>query len=498
MPADGSAVTSASTEGDLRQRIIGGLRWKLLSQVVAQGTRIGVGIALARLLTPHDFGLAAMALVFTSVAFIFTDLSLGSALIQRPTVTEADRSTVFWTSLVAGATMTLVGVALAPVAANFFSEPAVEPLFAVVSLLAFLAAVSGTQSALLTRDMQFRNLEIRDIVSTLIGAAVAVALAVAGFGVWAIIGQAMVAAAVSTALVWRLSSWRPKWIFSRDSLRTLGSFGLKTLAARLMAYLILYADNLLIGRYLGTRALGIYSIAYNVMFLPASRIAQPIQIVFYSAFAKIQHEPQRLGRAWLRGTELVAAINVPAFLGLLVIAPDFVPVVFGTRWDAVVPVLQLLSLAGISTSLQTLNWSVLQAMGQPGRTLRFMCFAAPVTITAFVLGLHWGVVGVAGFFAVARLITMLGFTRTTARTIKLRVRDFFFSLRWVFGMSLAMAVAVFGARQGLIAASVPAASRLILLVLLGLGVYVGLMAALAPHLLTEIRSVLRRGTGDAT
>jgi O-antigen/teichoic acid export membrane protein len=485
-------TTSTPAASALRQKVVGGLGWKLLSQIIAQGSRTIVGILLAHLLTPQEFGLAAMALVFTSLAYIFTDLSLGSALIQRPNLTEADRSTVFWTTLATGAVMTLVGVALAPLAGAFFSMPSVTPLFAVASLSTFLSALGGTQMALLTREMNFRSLEIREIASTLFGTAVAITMALAGFGAWTIIGQTLFTAAASVFLVWRLSTWRPKWIYSRESLRTLGSFGIKTLLSKVLGYIIVNTDNLLIGRYLGSYALGVYTIAYNLMVLPAARIALPVQTVFYAAFARLQDDTARLGRAWLRGTQLVAAINVPAFLGLAIIAPDFVPVVLGPRWDAAVPVLQFLCLAGIAHSFQTLDWSVIQAVGRPGRVLRFMTFSAVITVVAFVLGLHWGIVGVAALFAVSRTIAMVVFTWLTCRTIAMPVREFVRSTGWVAALSLPMGVAVYLARVGLIDAGVPAAARLAVLVLLGAGVYGGLVVWRAPELLAEVRGLFRR------
>ena len=486
--------TSTAAASDLRQKVVGGLGWKLLTQIIAQGSRTIVAIVLAHLLTPHDFGLAAMALVFTSFAWIFADLSLGSALIQRPTLTEADRSTVFWTTLTAGAVMTVVGVALAPLAGVFFSMPSVTPLFAAASSLTFLSALAATQMALLTREMNFRSLEIRAIASTLFGTAVAIPMALAGFGPWTIVGQAICTAAVSAFLVWRLSTWRPKWIYSRDSLRMFGSFGVKTLFSKILGYVILNTDNLLIGRYLGSTALGVYTIAYNVMFLGADRVAVPVQTVFYSAFARLQHDPIRLGRAWLRGTQLVSAINVPAFLGLAIVAPDFVPVVLGSRWDSAVPVLQWLCLAGVAHSFQTLDWSVIQAVGLPGRVLRFMTFSAVITVVAFVLGLHWGIVGVAALFAVSRTIAMVVFTWLTCRTIAMPVREFVRSAGWVGALSLPMAVAVYIARVALVHGGVPAGPRLAVLVLLGIGVYLGTVAWRAPELVAEIRALFRRST----
>jgi O-antigen/teichoic acid export membrane protein len=388
--------TSGETSQALRTKVTGGLRWKLLSQVIGQLSRTAVGIILAHLLSPGDFGLAAMALVFTGLTTIFTDLSLGSALVQRSRITERDRSTVFWTSVAASVVVSAIWVGISPLVGDFFSRPGVTPLFAATAGSALLYGIAGTQIALLTRALDFRSLELREIGATVIGGVAAVALAASGAGAWAIVGQNLIIGAASAVLVWRLSSWRPQFVYSRDSLRTLGSFGVKTLLARLFSYANLTGDNLLIGRFLGSVPLGVYSIAYSVMFLPATRIAAPIQQVLFPAFARMQHDHAALRRAWIRGTELIAAVNAAAFLGMVVVAPDFVPVVLGQKWHAAVPVLQLLSLAGVAQSVQTLNWSVLQAVGASGRLLRFMAFSTVITVGAFALGLRWGVVGVAG------------------------------------------------------------------------------------------------------
>lgn len=477
----------------LRSRVAGGLRWKLVSQVVAQLSRTVVGILLAHLLLPADFGLAAMALTFTGLTTIFTDLALGAALIQRPLITERDRSTVFWTTIACGAAISAIGVAISPFVADFFSHPEIAPLFAATSATAFLYAVAGTQMALLTRALNFRSLELREIASTIVGGVAAIALAFAGAGAWAIVGQNLVVAFVSMVLVWRLSSWRPRFVYSRESLRTLGSFGIKTFTARLLSYANLNGDNLLIGRFLGSVPLGVYAIAYNVMFLPATRVAAPVQQVLFPAFAQLQDDHEKLGRSWIRGSQLVAALNVSAFVGLLVVAPDFVPVVLGDKWHAVVPVLQLLCLAGIAQTMQTLNWSVLQAVGDSGRLLRFMFFSTAITVGAFVAGLQWGVVGVAGLFAASRLVGSLVFAHTTCRRIGLPLRRYLFSFSPIVRVALPMGVAVYLLRLGLVEAGVAQALRLVLLVLAGVGIYCILVGLQARDLAVELFRLLLPG-----
>ena len=475
--------------GGLHGQVLTGLRWKIVSQFVAQGSRVALAIILARLLTPREFGLAAMALVFAAFANIFTDLSLGAALVQQTTITEEDRSTVFWTTVGAGAGITALGVWLAPTVGHFFSTPDVAPLFAASASLAFLFSLAVTQTAILTRELDFRSLEIRAIVSTVVGMAAAVGIAFAGFGAWAIVGQNISTAVVSAVLLWRLSPWRPRRVYSVDSLRTLGSFGVKTLFSRILTYLNLSGDNLLIGRFLGSKPLGVYSVAYNVMYAPLGQVAQPVQQVLFAAFVKVKDERSKLGRAWLRGNKLVCSLTVPGFLAMIVLAPDFVPVVFGHRWRAAVPVLQLLCLAGVAESFKMLNWAVLQAMGMAGRLLRFMIFSTAVTLAAFIGGLTWGVVGVAGLYAIARAITLVVYTWTTCRPLGLPLVRFAKLVAGVLLFSVPMTVGMYVMRVALVHEHVAPALRLVALVVVGAVLYFGTVAWRGRELVHEFRGL---------
>ena len=497
-PAVGAAHEETAASGPsggepgLRRKVVSGIGWKLLGHGFAQVTRSLVGILLARILSPSDFGLAAMALVFIGITGIFTDLSLGSALVQRDTITEEDRSTAFWTTLGAGTLITLIGVGLSPLIADFFSTPKATPLIAATCSMVFLASLGLTQTALLTREMQFRSLELRNFFGALVGAALAIPIALAGFGAWAIISQAIGSTAVSSFLVWRLSSWRPRFIYSVASLRKLGSFGIKTMFSQFLGFLSLYADNLLVGRYLGSLQLGIYSVAYNVMFVPVMRVAQPVQDVVFAGFAKLQNEPDRLRDAWMRGTVLVSSLNAAAFLGMFVVAPDFVPVVLGGKWHAAVPVLQFLSLAGVSQSVQSLNWATMQSLGRAGTSLRLRLFSVPLTLVAFALGLHWGVVGVAGLYAAARFIILLVSVTVTCRAIGYPLRLFGRRISSVAGHCLVMTICVYAARVGLVHAGVSAPARLVLLVVFGTAVYGGIIAWRDPGLVRELRGLAAR------
>ena len=486
------AETPAPAPGGLRRQVVSGIGWKLATQVVVQGTRTVTGVLLARLLVPRDNGLAAMALMFVGVTSIFTDLSLGAALIQRRTITESDRSTAFWTTVAAGAACAAGGVAASPLVADLFSTPAVAPLFAATSSIFLITAISATQTALLTREMQFRSLQLREMAGAVVGGVVGVVLALGGLGAWALVLQVLAAECVALVLVWRFSPWRPRATYSAQSLREMGSFAGKTSAARILGYVNLNADNFLIARFLGPVPLGVYTVAYNVMFAPLARLAAPIQQVLFPAFARLAADPPRVGAAWLRGNRLVAAVSVPAFVGLAVVAPDFVSAVLGDRWHRSIPVLQLLCVAGLAQSLQSLNHSALQALDRAGALLAFMIFSASLTVSSFAIGLHWGIVGVAAGFAIARTTVLPVFTTIVCRAARTRVLAFAASVRRVLEAALAMGAIAYVLRLVLEDAGVTAGARLGIVVVAGAAVYLAVLAFREPELVGEVRGLARR------
>jgi O-antigen/teichoic acid export membrane protein len=477
----------------LRSRILRGLAWKLLSQVFLQSSRLVVAIILARLLAPHDYGLAGMVLVFASLVLVFSDLALGSALVQRPVLSQADRSTVFWTAVAAGATFTLLGVALSGPVAAFYGEPEVQPLLAILSLSFLVTSLGTTQSALLMRDMDFRRLELRMMGGTLAGAAVGIAAAVYGAGAWAIIAQQLTIASVSTALLWAVSPWRPSLTFSWKSLRDLGGFSLNVFGQRLLYYLHVNADKVLIGRFLGAAPLGVYSLAYNIVTAPFSRIAVPIAEVLFPAFSRLQDQPERLAAAWIRASRLVGSVSIPALLGLIVLAPDFVDLALGERWRDTTSVIQILAGVGLVQSLQTLNSNILQALDRTRTLFRYSIVFFVSHLVAFSVGLTWGIVGVAACYAISSALVEPLYAWLTARALGISVWRFVVAFGGIVQASLAMLATLLGARIALAQADMPAGMRLVMLIALGALVYLVVGAWRAPAVRAEIASLGRRG-----
>ncbi|MDX6402213.1 MAG: hypothetical protein QOF27_2819 [Gaiellaceae bacterium] len=473
-----------------------GLAWKAASQITLQISRMSVALVLARLLAPHDWGLAAMVLVFSGFVIVFTDSALGTALIQRRDLLEEDRSTVFWMSAGIGLVLAVVGIALAGPLAHFYGEPAIRPLFMALSVGFFVSALGTTQSALLVRDMQFRVLELRQIAATLVGACTGIAVALAHYGAWAIVTQQLAEAAASTVLLWYLSPWHPSATFSIASLRRLGGFAGNVFGENLFYQAGRNLGSLLIGRFLGPVSLGTYALATNVILVPFSRIAGPLQQVFFPAFSRMSHDRERMADVWIRATRLVALISIPSLVGLVVVAPDFVHVVLGPRWSHATPVIQILAWVGLIQSLQTLTGEVLMALNRTRLLLGFTILWFFGSVGAFVLGLHWGILGVATCYAVMTVLIEPVRTYITARALGITVWSFVRPLGGVAQATALMAVTVLGARTALVAAGVPTGARLVLLVGVGAVSYLACCLWRAPEVSIEIRDAiaLRRKT----
>ncbi len=364
-------MTGTPENDGIGARILSGLAWKAGSQVFTQILRMVVALVLARMLTPEQWGLAAMVLVFSGFVIVFTDNALGTALIQRRRLTDDDRSTVFWASAAVGLLLAAIAIAFSGALASFYGEPEVRPLFAVLAISFFVSSLGTAQGALLVREMQFRKLELRQMAAALAAAVTGIAVAAGGYGAWAIVTQQLVDATVSTVIVWFLIPWRPSPRFSVESLRKLGGFAGNVFGENMLYQAGRNIANLATGRVLGAAALGTYALATNVILMPFSRIAAPLQQVFFPAFSQMQGDRPRMAQMWIRVTRLVAAFAMPALAGLVIVAPDFVQVVLGNRWHDATLVIQILAWAGLIQSLQTLSGEILLALNKSGTLLRF-------------------------------------------------------------------------------------------------------------------------------
>lgn len=481
----------AGTAG-LRARVLTGVAWKAASQILIQVTRFSVSIVLARLLAPEQWGLAAMVVVLSGAIVLFSDSALGTVLIQRRSITDNDRSTVFWAGVGIGAALTCFGIAVAGPVSRFYGEPKVQPLFAVLSVSFLVTSLGTTQGALLLRDMEYRRLELRRMASTIVGAATGITIALQGGGAWAIVGQLLGASVVDAVLAWYFIAWRPKLVFSRETIRNIGGFTGNVFGQNLLYYVGRNADNVLIGRYLGAASLGTYGLAYSVMLAPFNQITSPLQQLLFPAFSRLQDDRERLADVWIRVTRLVAAISMPALIGLIVVAPDFVSTFLGADWHGAARIIQILAWVGLIQSLQHLNGEILYALDQSRTFLWFTVLWATASVAAFVIGLQWGLVGVAACYAISSTLVEPVNAWCTARALGISVWRFLGGMAGVAQATAIMGLAVLGTRMALVSAGVPAPLRLAIVVAVGFVVFAASCWWRAPDVVDEVRNALRR------
>jgi O-antigen/teichoic acid export membrane protein len=291
---------------------------------------------------------------------------------------------------------------------------------------------------------------------------------------------------VSSTLLWFASSWRPRFMFSRESLRELWGFSGWLVGHRLLYYVHRNSANILIGRYVGAAALGTFTVASNMILVPFTRIAGPIQRVLWPAFAEMQDDRERIAAGWVRVTRILAAIAMPALAGLVVVAPDFINVVLGERWASAAPLVQALAWVGILQTIQVLSVDILQARGKTSVVFRFTVFFTIAHLISFIIGLQWGALGVAVAYAISSTFVEPVLTYLTCRELRMSPWLMVRGLAGVFQATVLMAAGVYLLRSLLVQAGVGELGRLAICIAAGAVLYVVATLWRVPELRAEI------------
>ena len=473
----------------LRQDTISGIGWTTVSKLVSQPLQIVVTIILARLLTPEDFGLLGMVVVFTGFATIFSGAGFGPALIQSAEIEERHLSSVFWLGMIVGACLFAITIAAAPWIAAFYDEPQLEPLSTVIAFNFMIVPFTIVPAALMRRSMRFKLLTFVNITAIVLSGGTAIIFALAGFGVWTLVWKALLSTACTAFGLWILVNWKPRFVFQRKALRELLNFSGNLLGFRTFNYWTQNADNLLIGKLVGSAGLGIYTRAYGILLLPVRHFASVVGQVMFPALSRIQSDKKRVKRAFLRANRGIALVTVPMMLGLFVIAEPFVLATFGPKWEAVIPVLRILCLIGIiQPSATTVSWLYL-SQGRADWQFRWGIGSGIFYLCCFIVGVQWGVMGVATAYALGNLVLWYPCILIPGKLVGLSFWEFVQNFRGIFGSSLVMA-GVLWATTGAIPASWPSFMVLVAELSIGVIVYWGTLEIFKVEAYSEMRHLI--------
>jgi len=384
----------------LREKAAKGIVWSVIQKWGREAISFLTFVALSRLLAPEAFGLVALASVFTAFVEIFLDQGFSAAIVQRADLEREHLDTAFWITVFTGTLLTAGGMAASGLVAAFFEEPRLAPILWWLSISFILSALSSTQIAILQRKLAFKSLAARSLTATMVGGIVGVSMAFAGFGVWSLVAQNLAIGLAGVIVLWRASDWRPGFRVSKKYYKELFTFGVSVVGNNLSKVFVRRSDDFLIGYFLGPTLLGYYTIGYRLLLAIIRLVTGIINSVAFPTFSRIQHQPERMRRAFYKVTQYTSLLAFPIFIGLASLASELVLALFGGKWAPSIPVMQVLALIGILQSVLFFNGSVLRASGKPSWEFGIMLLNAVCSVIGFLLAVRWGIVAVAASFVI--------------------------------------------------------------------------------------------------
>jgi PST family polysaccharide transporter len=428
----------------LKNQAASAVKWSSVSQIARQAMQFITAAILAHLLSPSDFGLLGMATLVTGFITLFQDLGTSAAIIQRKDISDKLLSSIFWINVAFGLLGTVILYLVSPLVANFYHEPKLSEILQVLSLNFFLSGVSILHKSLLQRDLSFNTLAKIEIVAIIFGSIVGIGSALLGAGVWSLVYQTLAIVILTTVLLWVSTSWKPKIIFDWSEVKQISSYSLNLAGVNIFNYFIRNADYLLIGKFLGSKELGYYTLAYRLMLFPLQNISHVIARVMFPVFSQIQDDNAKFRLVYLKATSTIALITFPLMVGLWAVAEPFVLALFGSQWRPVIWLLMILAPVGMAQSVETTVGTIYQAKGRTDWMLRWEFAAGLWTVTAFVIGLRWGILGVATAYAISSFASVYPNFAIPFHLIQLRMRDFWAVLWRTLVASLLMLLVLLG------------------------------------------------------
>lgn len=490
-------MTAREGPGEDHPQLIGrkavqGVMWTYLSFAGGKLLLFASTVILARLLLPYEFGQVAFALLVIGYMETVGDFGVSSALIYERERPEEGANIAFITSIATGLLWFGAAYAAAPLVADFFNDPEVVPILRMLSVVFIIKSLGNTHDALLRRDLAFKKRIVPDFALALLKGVSSVAFALAGWGVWSLVWGQIIGTVAATIGYWVVMPWRPSLRASWTTAKRMLRYGSHIVSVNMVSAAVHHADFLVVGRMLGSAALGLYTIAYRTPEFFITMVVWVIGKVTFPVYSKLRDDAAALRAAFLATLRYLSLVTLPAGFGLAVIGDLLVSLFYGERWAAAALALQILAIAGALRSLGSHAGDVYKATGRPAILTKLGLLRAAVIIPATLWGARYGIVGV----AVAQLVV------TAASTLlNLYVAGRILSLPWTTLLhefrtaAIACAVMVAALELALpLLRDLPDAAALAGAVCVGAGVYVGMLLLIGRNIIKEARAALQEAT----
>ncbi len=388
---------NAKKNKTLKQKAASGMAWTALQRYSTMGIQFISGIILARLLTPHDYGCIGMLALFMVLAEAFIDGGFGSALIQKKQPTQEDYSTIFYWNLGMAALMYVVLYFSAPAIARFYDIELLCPVLRVQGLVLFIYAFNIVQRNQLRKNLNFKVLSIVTITTAIVALSVTIFMAYKGFGVWALVAQNIITAAIPAVVFWFFIKWRPILAFSWKSFKELFSFGFYMFLTNIINQFCSKIGRLLIGKVYSPATLGYYSKAVSTEELASHSISSVMTQVTYPLYVQVQDDKVALGNMIKRLTMSLSYVTFPLMFILILTAKPLFILLYSDRWVQSIPYFQALCIVGLSSCLQAVNTQPIAAIGKSKEMFLWSLAKRTVGLVFMIGGLFW--YGMKGFLA---------------------------------------------------------------------------------------------------
>jgi O-antigen/teichoic acid export membrane protein len=409
-------------QADLKGRSVRGGVLTLTSQGTQFLTQTVATVVLARLLAPSDFGLVAMVTAVTGLAGTFADLGLSEATIQRKEISHSQITALFWINVAIGVGLMLLTAAFAPALAWFYGEPRLTSIAIVSSLTFLIGGLRVQHDALLKRQMRFSSIAIRDVATYAVAVPAAITMAWQGAGYWSIVALPLLLQGTQMVLSWSMVNWRPGLPRRGADVGSMVGFGGKVAGFYVIHYVTRNADKVMIGWLWGAGPLGLYSRAHNLLMLPLRQLTIPLTAVLVPALSRLEGDDERFARYYLRIVNLTMWGWAPLFAFLGVAAEPVVVLMLGNQWRESAAVFQILAISAFAELLfSSVHW-LLIGRGRSAEFLRIGLITSPFVVGGFLIGLPFGIKGVALFYALAMLIILPWVMRSAFRDTNLTLR----------------------------------------------------------------------------
>ncbi|SFL42008.1 MOP flippase family protein [Halanaerobium salsuginis] len=427
----------------LKKKTFWGAIWNSLSSVSLTGLNFVITAILARLLTPNAFGV--MGMIQTTIALInmMNQFGLAPAIIQGENLNQKRLSSLFWFNMLIGITMTAIVYFSSNLIALFFNQPDLTELLKLISIVFTIVSFSFIQQSILRKEMKFKELFNINIFSTILYGLITIILALNNFGVHALVYGFIAKNIIVTLLITIYHKWIPSIFFSFKTIKDLLNFGVYVFGTSIINYFNRNLDYLLIGRFLGSEALGYYTLAYKLMLVPVRKIGGVINNTFLPAFSEIKDNKLSIKKYYLNVLSLIALITFPMMGGVFIVAPEMILTVYGQNWIPVIILIQILSITGAVQSIGTTVGTVLLSQGRSDISFKFNFFLIVNLAIAMIIGMRWGIIGVSYGVTIVSFYTFWISMHITGNLINMRLKELVSFIKKPFLYTLFMMIIVY-------------------------------------------------------